>query len=228
MSGGLAEWTAASWNPYPNGLDPLAQKGVEPGYYQSEVAAREGLPSNFLEYQYFSRINYLLLQDDDPYMIMNHAEVEFLLAEACERSIGGLTPAGAAAHYNAGVKSAMQMYDIYDPSLVVSDAQVNAYLALYPYGGGGVGGGKSNIAMIADQLWASHFLNWYDAWSDYRRMDLPALVQFTTNQSTVTASQTIAPVRLRYPNIEVVSNINFDQASKNDYVTKVWWDGGAE
>jgi len=228
VSGGLAEWTAASWNPYPNGLDPLAQKGVEPGYYQSEVAVREGLPSNFLEYQYFSRINYLMLQDDDPYMIMNHAEAEFLLAEACERSIGGLTPAGAAAHYDAGVKSAMQMYDIYDPSLVISDAQVNAYLALYPYGGGGVGGGKSNIAMIADQLWVSHFLNWYDAWSDYRRMDLPALVQFTSNQSTVTASQTISPVRLRYPNIEVVSNINFDQGAKNNYVTKVWWDGGAE
>jgi hypothetical protein len=228
ISGGLAEWTAASWNPYPNCLDPLAQQGIEPGYYQSEVAVRKGLPSSFLPYQYFSRINYLLLQDADPYMIMNHAEVEFLLAEACERSIGGLTPAGAAAHYNAGVKSAMQMYTPWDASLVVTDAQVNAYLALYPYGGGGVGGGKSNIEMIADQLWVSHFLNWYDAWNDYRRMDLPALVQYTSNQSTVTASQTSAPVRLRYPNIEVVSNINFNQGSHNNYTSKVWWDGGTE
>jgi hypothetical protein len=229
LSGGRADWTAAAWTPYPGGTDPLAQRGVPPGLSSAEVAALLGLSPSFIDKEEFSRINYLLLQDDDPYMIMNYAEVEFLLAEAAERGIGGVT--GAATHYNNGVRAAMQQYTPYDATLVVSDAQVDAYLATYPYGSGGPDVGNddgSSLNMIYEQLWVSHFLNWYDAWTDWRRTDGPALVQFTTNQSPITNSPTVAPVRLRYPNIEVVSNINFNQASKNDYVSKVWWDGGSE
>ena len=73
---------------------------------------------------------------------MNVAEVEFLQAMAIEMGIGTV-PGTAAEHYNAGVRAAMQMYPIYDASLVVTDAQVDAYLATYPYGGGGVTGGES-------------------------------------------------------------------------------------
>lgn len=227
ISGGLADWNAAGWTPKSNGLDPLAQRGIPPGYSQSEVGVLLGLPTTYQVYDVFSRINYLMLQDDDPYMIMNYAEAEFLLAEAAERGIGGVT--GAAGHYDAGVKAAMQMYTPFDASLVVTDAQVAAYLAAYPYGGGGVGGGKTNLAMIADQLWASHFLNWYDAWTDWRRMGLPALVAHTTNTSPVTTNPPgQIPVRLRYPNIEVVSNTSFNQDSHNNYDDKVWWDGGSE
>jgi hypothetical protein len=229
LSGGRAQWTSAAWTPYPGGTDPLAQRGVPPGRSTAEVAAMLGLSTSFQEYEEFSRINYLMLDDNDPYMIMNYAEVEFLLAEAAERGIGGVT--GAAAHYNNGVRAAMQQYTPYDASLVVTDAQVDAYLATYPYGSGGPDVGTddgSNLNMIYEQLWVSHFLNWYDAWTDWRRTDGPALVQFTTNQSPITNSPTVAPVRLRYPNLEVASNINFNQASKNDYVSKVWWDGGTE
>lgn len=222
MSGGLAEWSAAAWTPYPNGLDPLAQKGVPPGFSHSEVAVILGLPDNFNEYEVFSRVNYLMLDDDDPYMIMNHAEVEFLLAEALERGIGSGISGTAQSHYEAGVRSAMQMYTPYDPSLVVSDAQVDAYLATYPYGGGGVTGGESNLEQIGWQLWASHYLNWYDAWTDWRRTKLPPLVAHTTDESPITGG--IIAVRLPYPNIEVAANANFNQGSVNNYTSKLWWD----
>jgi len=226
MSGGLAEWSAAAWTPYPNGLDPLAQRGVPPGRYQSEVAVLLGLPADFQQYEVFSRINYLLLDDDDPYMIMNYAEVEFLLAEALERGIGSGISGTAQSHYEAGVRAAMQMYTPYDPSLEVSDPAVDAYLATYPYGGGGVTGSESNLEQIAWQLWASKFLNWYDAWVDWRRKDLPPLVAYTSDDSPVTGG--IIAVRLPYPNIEIAANENFNQGSKNNYTSPVWWDGGSE
>jgi hypothetical protein len=231
LGGGLAQWSASAWTPAANGSDPLAQRGVPPGYTYTEVGQLLGLPVDYNIYDNFTRINFLMMQDDDPYMIMNYAEVEFLLAEAAERGIGGVT--NAAGHYNNGVRAAMQMYTPFDPSLVVTDAQVDAYLARYPYGGGGVpvprvGGGSTNLDMIATQLWVSHFLNWYNAWNDYRRLDMPKLKQFTTSQSPVTNNPNLAPVRLPYPNIEVASNINFSQGAHNNYVDKVWWDGGTE
>ena len=66
----------------------------------------------------FSQLNQKLIQDDDPYLLMNHAEVEFLLAEAAVRGIGGVAAGTAQAHYEAGVKSAMQMYTRFDATLV--------------------------------------------------------------------------------------------------------------
>ena len=151
---------------------------------------------------------------------MNYGEVELHLAEASQRGIGGLTAAGAAAHYNAGVKASMQMYTIYDASFVVSDAKVAAYLALYPYTP------ATGLPMIYSQLWVNHFLNWWEAWSDFRRTGYPALVpiNFPGNVTGGTI-----PQRLKYPNAEVAGNPNFASgASPNDYTTKVWWAGGPE
>jgi hypothetical protein len=222
FSGGIADWTANDWLPIDT--DPLNQRGIPQGYTQSETAAILGLDPNFNPYQTFSRINFLMMQDDDPYMIMAHAEVEFLLAEAAERGIGGVT--NAQAHYEAGVRSAMQMYTPFDPSFAVDDPTVDAYLATYPYGGGGVTGGESNLEQIGWQLWASHWMNWYDAWTDWRRTDLPPLVERTTSQAPVTPGT--IPVRLAYPQTEIASNPNFDQNSKSNYTSPVWWDGGSE
>jgi hypothetical protein len=226
ISGGIALWDAVSWTP--KNMDPLAQRGVPPGKSQAEVEAILGL-GPIQVYETFTRVNYLLLQDDDPYMIMNYAEVEFLLAEAAERGIGGVS--GAAGHYNNGVRAAMQMYTPYDATMVVTDAQVDAYLAAYPYGGGGPDAGAnddgSNLAMIAEQLWVSHFLKWYDAWTDWRRTDMPVFLPQTSNQAPVTTNGQI-PVRLRYPNAEVAANPNFSQVNHQNYDDKVWWDGGSE
>ncbi|MBS0000047.1 MAG: SusD/RagB family nutrient-binding outer membrane lipoprotein [Cyclobacteriaceae bacterium] len=222
VSSGIGVWDATGYTP--TSTDPLDQLGILPGYSQVEVESILGLGS--IEPQTtFSRINVNMLDDDDPYMIMNYAEVAFLLAEAAERGIGGVT--GAEQHYNAGVRAAMQMYEPYfanDEGIdgAVSDPEVDAYLAAYPYGGGGVTGTETNLEQIGYQLWASHFLNWYDAWTDWRRTDFPPLVANTSDDSPVTGG--IIAVRLPYPNIEVASNANFNQASNNNYTSRVWWD----
>ena len=51
-----------------------------------------------------------MMQDDEPYQLMNAAESEFLKAEALVRGIGTGITGTAQAHYETGVKLAMQLY----------------------------------------------------------------------------------------------------------------------
>lgn len=227
FTNGIGVWTAASWAPVKK--NPLQQMGFPSGYFQSTVASQNGWPANFLVDTTFSRINPYMLDDSDPYMIMNYAEVEFLLAEAAQRGIGGVTD--AATHYNNGVKAAMQMLTPYFTNNTamtgaVTDAQVSNYLATYPYGGGGVTGSESALEQIGYQMWASKFFNWWEAWTDWRRTGYPQLVEFTENTGNVTLGK--IPVRLPYPSTEVAANPNFTHADKHNYTTPVWWDGGPE
>ena len=225
ISGGIAKWDASAWTPITT--DPLDQRGLPNGFFTSDIEALEGGPVVLEET--FSRINYLMLDDSDPYMIMNYAEVAFLQAEALERGIGSGITGTAKDHYEMGVKAAMQMYagnavDFprgYDPSLTVSDAEVDSYLAQYPYGVY-----KPALEMIGEQMWVSKFFNWWEAWSDWKRTGYPQLVAFTSDEGNVTGGT--IPVRLQYPATEVASNPNFDQASNNNYTSPVWWDGGQE
>ncbi|MDO1445076.1 SusD/RagB family nutrient-binding outer membrane lipoprotein [Rhodocytophaga aerolata] len=220
ISGGIGNWTATEWTP--TTTDPLAQRGMPNGMDQGMLDAAEGKQVD--QAQTFSRINPLMLQDDDPYMIMHHAEVEFLLAEALERGIGTGISGTAAEHYNAGVKSAMQMYTPFDASLTVSDAQVATYLATYPYG---ATPNKTSLQMIYEQLWVSKFFNWWEAWSDWRRTGYPQLTP--TNYPGNITNGTI-PVRLKYPTTEAAGNQNYSTGATlpDTYTTKVWWDGGTE
>ena len=151
---------------------------------------------------------------------MNYGEVELFLAEAAKRGIGGVDPGSAATHYDAGVKASMQMYTPYEGSavgaLTVSDAQVAAYLATYPYSD------ATALEQIGNQQWLNKFLNWWEAWGEWRRSDFPALV--AVNYPGNSTGGTI-PVKLKYPNAEVGGNPNFASgASANDFTTRVWWD----
>lgn len=223
FSGGIGTWAASGsgsvFTPVPNGTDPLMQKGMPNGNDLNMLRALEGNPTLDVNATY-SKINPKLLDRSEPYMLMNYGEVKFLLAEAAQRGIGGLTAAAAKTHYDEGVKASLQMYNIYDPSFAVSDAQVAAYLAARPYNP------TTGLEQIATQYWANHFLNWWEAWSNWRRTRLPALVP-TNFPGNVTGGKIFE--RLKYPNAEVAGNPNFAAtATTNDWVTKVWWAGGPE
>lgn len=224
FSGGIGVMSASSAGipsiaPITGGLNPLNQKGMPNGKDQAMVNALVGSTVNAdLTY---SKMNPLLMHDDSPFMIMNVAEVEFLQAEAIERSIG--TVSGTAkAHYEAGVKAAMQMYTPFDATLAVTDAQVATYLAAFPYGVT-----KTGKAMIGDQMWVSHFMNWFEAWSDWRRSSYPALVP--VNYPGNDTNGTI-PRKLRLPATEVTGNPNYltGATMPDEITTRVWWDGGDE
>lgn len=219
ISGGIGPWPSENgWSPITT--NPLDQKGMPNGKDLTMLKEIEG-NNNLDPSTTYSRINPKLLNRTEPYMLMNYGEVKLLLAEAAERSIGGLTPAASEAHYREGVRASMQMYTVYDPSFVVTDAQVTQYLAARPYGVV-----KPKLQMIYDQLWVNKFLNWWEAWADWRRTGYPDLVP-TNYPGNVTGGK--IPQRLRYPNSEVAGNPNFSSgASANDFTTKVWWAGGPE
>lgn len=223
LSGGIANWTATEFTPV--NVNPLEQKGYPNGGDAQIINAMEG--KDVVPTETYSRINFKLLQLDEPYMLMNYAEVELLQAEAAERGIGGLTAAAAEAHYDAGVKAAMQMYTLYDPTLAVSDAAVDAYLSTYPYGGGGVKGTASKLEQIGTQLWVSKFLNWWDAWSDWRRTGYPVLVP--VNYPGNVTNGTI-PRKMKIPLTEIAANPNYATGATlpDELTTRVWWDGGTE
>jgi hypothetical protein len=221
LGGGIYSWTSED-NYTPITLDPLAQKGMPNGKDINMLKTIENNP-NLDPTTTYSRMSPKLLNRDDPYMLMNYGEVELLLAEAAQRGIGGLTASAAQGHYNAGVKASMQMYTIYDPSFVVSDAQVTTYLAAHPYGVE-----KPALEMIGDQYWVNHFLNWWEAWSNWRRTGYPVLVP-VNYPGNVTGGKIFQ--RLRYPSSEVAGNPNYaDVAGQDDYLKqqKVWWAGGPE
>jgi hypothetical protein len=198
--------------------DPLVQAGMPNGLDVGTLDAYTGIAgsnANIL----FSLVNMKFLDRNDPYLLMDYAEVEFLLAEAKERAIGSVTGT-AKAHYDAGVKAAMQQYVPFDASFTVSDGAVTTYLTTYPY----TDGGADALKMIANQLWLNRYLNWWEAWSDYRRTGLPALVEINYS-GNITGGH--IPSRLRYPSHEVATNsdnITAAGTSPDTHVGKVWWD----
>jgi hypothetical protein len=217
FTGGIITWTAAAityleTNPLnmlglPNGLD---------GPMLNTLMGRQVVPR-----ETFSAVNYLMMQDDEPYQVMNAAESEFLKAEAIVRSIGTGITGTAQSHYEAGVKLAMQLYVKYDATLTVSDAQVTTYLTTYPWDP------AKAEEMIGTQMWLSKWMNWWDAWSDWRRTGFPVLVP--TNYPGTATSGTV-PVKLLIPAYEASGNPNYltGATTPDKLTTKVWWDGGAE
>ena len=66
------------------------------------------------------------------------------------------------------------MYTPFDATLAVSDAAVDSYLAARPYPAGGTL--DERLEAIGTQLWISKFMNWWDAWADWRRTGYSVLV----------------------------------------------------
>ncbi|WP_026210302.1 SusD/RagB family nutrient-binding outer membrane lipoprotein [Flexithrix dorotheae] len=198
--------------------DPLAQEGMPNGLDAGTLDEYTGITGTNPN-ELFSRLNVAFIDVDDPYMLMSYAEVEFLQAEAIERGIGTVS-GSAKEHYDAGVRAAMQMYEPFDASFAVSDAAVDAYLAAYPY----TNGGANALEMIGTQMWLSKFLNWWEAWSDYRRTGYPNLTPIDY-PGNITNGQ--IPRRLRYPSHEIATNsdnIASGGTSPDTHLGKVWWD----
>lgn len=165
----------------------------------------------------YSRVNPMFVLVSSPMFFQTYAEVEFMIAEAIER---GWASGNAAEHYEAGVRAAMEMYSIYDPSVEIASADIDAYLAANPYD-------SANWAeQIGEQYWAATFLNWYETYANWRRTGYPELtpVNYPGNESNGTI-----PRRLRYPTSEASNNPEgynaaINQQGPDEFTTRMWWD----
>ncbi len=187
------------------------QNGMPNGFTNETIKDFVGTTQSVDREATFSRINPLLLDTDDPFLLITYAEVEMLLAEAAAKGWGG----DAETHYNAGVKASMQMWDVFDPSLTIEDAMVDAYLAENPFDG--------SEQMIGEQMYVVSFMNWYETYANYRRTGYPELtpVNFTGNVSNGQIFR-----RLQYYTQEIANNPNLQTGGTlpDDVMTKMWWD----
>jgi len=195
----------------PNGYDANTIEEYDPNYDP------DGDEDEFGAGDAYSRIQPIFVLRNSPMIFQTYAEVEFLLAEAAER---GWHTGDATQHYNDGVRAAMKQYMLYDPSLEIPDAEIDAYLAANPYD-------AANWAeVLGEQYWAATFLNEYEAYANWRRTGYPDLtpVVYPGNESNGTI-----PRRLRYPQNEPAINPDnyqdvVNRQGPDQFTTRMWWD----
>ena len=159
----------------------------------------------------FSHPSDMVEQPDFPYTIISYAEVEFILAEAIER--GYAVPGTAAGHYTNGVTASLSSWG-------VSPADITAYLAQPSVS---YATAASNFKQkIGTQKYLALYMDGFDAWTEQRRLDYPALVAPPTAQSGY-------PVRFTYPvNEQNLNSGSWKAASAavggDEVETKLFWD----
>jgi len=141
-------------------------------------------------------------------IVMTFAELQFLLAEAAEK---GLISGDAKAYYENGVNASFQFYGLTTPA---------GYLTLPEVAYGGTQEG--NLAKIGFQKWVSLYFQGLEAWFDWRRTGIPALLPGISNQN-----DDKIPVRFRYPIIEQALNADsrkaaVDRQGPDDLNSKMW------
>ena len=128
-----------------------------------------------------------------PLSLMTYSEVLFLQAEAAQR---GWIAGSAAALYNAAITASMQQYGIAAGPIATYLAQPRV---VYNAGTG--------LTQIAYQKWVSLFMQGMEAWTEFRRTGVPALVPGPR------AVLSKVPDRLPYADNELVLNkANVDAA----------------
>jgi hypothetical protein len=158
-----------------------------------------------------------------PTPVLTAAEVNFILAEASERGLGGLTAGTAAAYYNAGISESLNQWNDMAASSgqSISAGDMAAYLAspsvVYS---GGVAGQKQ----IALQKYVALYMDGATAWFEWRRTCVP-----NTIVPGPDATLNYVPRRLEYPTTEATANGDALKAAiaaqgPDDLGTKLWWD----
>jgi len=153
-------------------------------------------------------------------ILMTYAELQFILAEARERGL--ITTGVAETYYNNGITANFD----YWKSLVPTQYNLNVnmptgYLtqAAVAY----TGNSTEKLAKIALQKWIALYFNGLEAWFDWRRTGMPAIVPGTAN-----LNGNKVPVRYIYPLSEQSLNgVNRQKAvtaqgGTDDLNTKMW------
>lgn len=182
---------------------------VGSGTYKGLPYGKRGASS----YSKFSHFASSILYDPTyPTILCDYVEVEFLLAEAAERGLGGVT--GPASHYNNAIRASMRYWGVSttDANNYLSQADVNYATAPGDY-----------KQKIGTQKWLALFDRGIEAWAEWRRLDYPIL-----NVPEGMTYEDI-PVRMPYPfNENKMNKVNYEEAASaiggDSPNTKLFWD----
>lgn len=171
------------------------------------VGAPSGLVVNYDDYSEFGEIFY---QPTTPVIFLDYASVEFFLAEAAERNIGSVTDPES--HYNAAIRASFDYYDVGGVEEYLAQPDVAYTTAEGPW-----------ERKIGIQKWMALFNQSPEAYTEYRRLDYPALI--APPDSFVDT----VPVRFRYPISEQnLNRENYENAAAamggDAFTHNLFWD----
>jgi len=144
-------------------------------------------------------------------VILDYAEVKFLLAEAAARGLGGVTTAET--HYNEAVTASIEYW--------VTGADTTTYLAQ-----SAVAYDAANWEMsIGMQKYIALYSHGFEGWASWRIFGYPVL---NAPASAHVSAEGMVPVRFTYPADESQRNgDNYEAASANiggdKFSTRVFW-----
>jgi hypothetical protein len=152
--------------------------------------------------------------DNEPYVSLGYAELQFNLAEGAAR---GWTNQNAQDHYNKGILASVQFLRKYArsyPGITMDDNWVDSYVnepgVKYE--------ASKGIEQIITQKYIASFLN--SGWNTYYENRRTGFPQFKVNPATSlnTGHEGVIPVRWRYPQKELDYNTpNVEEAIKRQY-----------
>ncbi|WP_332911230.1 SusD/RagB family nutrient-binding outer membrane lipoprotein [Algoriphagus boritolerans] len=179
-----------------DGTTTLGYRGIPSGYGGTE-SQFQFIPSNH---------NIALVQAPMISLILTYAELEFIQAELAQR---GVINSDAQAHYENGVRAAMEQWDVVIPEDYFENPNA-AY--------------DETLERIILQKYIGLYFNDYQQWFEYRRTGFPVLPK----QDGMLNDQRV-PVRFRYPvNSQLNNPVNYQEAvarmGGDDINTKVWWE----
>jgi hypothetical protein len=159
-----------------------------------------------------------------PLYILTYGETQLLLAEAKVRgwNVGSST---AAQFFQNGVSGGIKSLAALGADATISATDADTYAASFPLDGSSA---AASLKQINEQYWLINgsFLNFSEAWSNWRRSGYPVLtpVNYTGNFSNGTI-----PRRQIYPPSESTLDPEAYQAAVADmggdnWTTRVWWD----
>ncbi|KAA9340731.1 SusD/RagB family nutrient-binding outer membrane lipoprotein [Adhaeribacter soli] len=174
----------------------LGYKGI-PGGYSGNNAQFNFTPSN---------LNISFATAPMVSVIMTYAEVEFIKAEL---ALKGIAAGSAQAHYENGVKAAIEQWGAALPATYFANPKA-AF--------------DGTLERIMLQKYYALFFNDNQQWFEHRRTGLPVLPKGNgmVNNKTM-------PSRLRYPTTQMTNNAtNYQKAAAamggDDINTRVWWE----
>lgn len=161
-----------------------------------------------------------VLRPDALACLLSYAEVCFIIAEAVERNWAVSVPV-AELWYNKGIVSSFVEWGITDDQVIDNyffQKEVNYNTAS--------GDWKQKIGV---QKWLALFMQGYQAWSEWRRLDFQKL-EMPVDGPLGDIGNHPAPLRLVYPLDEQnLNNANYNKALQllggpDKLSTRVWWD----
>ena len=142
-------------------------------------------------------------------VIMTYAELQFLLAEA---SAKGLIANKTDEYYKSGIRASFEYYGLTADDTYLNQADVVL-----------TGVQQDDLVKIGTQKWIASFYQGMEAWFDWRRTGIPALVAGPSNQNN-----DLIPVRFIYPIKE--QSLNGDNRAEavarqgaDNINTKMWY-----